>query len=400
MTFHRILPTILLIICTACKTGNDASDQVIIKYNIEQGIKQKKQIYLSEIANDIGYIPLETKKECLVADIQNIEFTSARILILDDMDQIMLFDTSGKFLRRIGKKGKGPDEYLTASRVRISENKNEIYLFDGTKSRIFVFNPETGKCSRSAEIDFFPSDFEIFNDKLLAFYCSEATFPFSNKYFHIFMVNTNNLKVRDSIFKRTDLVSGAEAVESDRGFVHLYIKDDKLYCWDSNSDTTIYVNERHNIINSFIIDYNKFHRSSNITDDTQVPEGKNFYLDRVIETDNYFFLEGIYQGRYGRFILFDKNDKAANNVYFNYDFHDQGFHNDIDGGIPFWPKGKVDQNKLYDHMSPLELKRLMNHKYYENIPVKNKKQNQQLKQFLKDAEITDNPIIFILSLKS
>lgn len=125
-----------------------------------------------------------------------------------------------------------------------------------------------------------------------------------------------------------------------------------------------------------------------------------FFFDKIMETPKFLFTEGIYQGNYMRNIIYYKSDQSSKNVFFNYDIYDAGFHNVIDGGISFWPEGIVDQNKLYDHISPIELKRLMDYKYIENIPVNNKKQNQRLIQLLNKAEFTDNPIIFILSLKS
>jgi hypothetical protein len=88
------------------------------------------------------------------------------------------------------------------------------------------------------------------------------------------------------------------------------------------------------------------------------------------------------------------------NIIFNLDLHDAGFHNDIDGGIPFWPKGQVSQNVLYDYISPFELKRLMDDPYYKTIKFRDKEQNKALRNCIDSAKITDNPIIFIATLKN
>ena len=180
----------------------------------------------------------------------------------------------------------------------------------------------------------------------------------------------------------------------------MYKIDNKLFCRDSNSDTTVFLDNNKNVINGYMLSYGKYKIPSSVKHNRHWEvEGDYFFADRVMESENYLFIEGIYQAKYARNILYNKRNYISKNVVFNYEFHDRGFHNDLDGGIPFWPKGVVAKNILYDHISPIQLKRLMDHEYYKNIPIKNMKQNQLLKQLLQDCEITDNPIIFKLFLK-
>lgn len=388
----------LLILLMAC--NKTAIKSPIVSYNIENAVKNVEHVMLSDIANDIVYIPLETTKESIVANIRNIIFTSEYILVEDDFEKLLLFNKDGKFLRRIGQKGNGPDEYLSANNIRISSSNEELYVFDGNRLKIMVFNLKTGKCTRKATLNFIPSDFEFFNDTTLAFYCSTASFAFSQKNYHIFLVDTQHLKVTDSLYKE-NILQIKDLATIDYGFIKLYKDDNKLFCWDSNLDTVFYLDESKKTIKSHVFQYDKYKMPAkyNYNSDFLNVKHNSFYLNKLFETDKYFFLEGVYNMTYMRNILFNKNDQTSRNVVFDYEIQDQGFINDIDGGIPFWPKGVARPNELYDYISPIILKRLLKNDFFETIPVKNKEQNKQLKDALNNCNISDNPIIFIAKLK-
>ena len=147
MSFNSRVSILLLIILIGCKAKEESNN--IIEYNIVQGIEKDEHIYLSEIAENIVSIPLETKRECLIADIRDIDISSDYILIKDDMDQVLLFSISGKFIKRIGQKGKGPNDYLSATKVKISQKNSEIYLFDASIPKIMVFDLESGHSKES-----------------------------------------------------------------------------------------------------------------------------------------------------------------------------------------------------------------------------------------------------------
>jgi hypothetical protein len=124
-----------------------------------------------------------------------------------------------------------------------------------------------------------------------------------------------------------------------------------------------------------------------------------FMITKIMETDKFFFIEGLFGRRYAKRILYNKATKKSRDIIFNLDLHDAGFHNDIDGSIPFWPKGYVSQNVLYDYISPFELKQLMNDPYYKTIAFRDKAKNEAIRNCLASAKITDNPIIFLVTVK-
>jgi hypothetical protein len=187
------------------------------------------------------------------------------------------------------------------------------------------------------------------------------------------------------------------------GRVSTYMRNGNMYIWDSNLDTIFYLDNNFEIkpAYQFFLGRHSLSEESkyNIRYDDYMKDNE-FMITKLMETDRFFFIEGLFGRRYARNILYDKTTKKSRNIIFNLDIHDAGFHNDIDGSIPFWPKGYASQNVLYDYISPYELKQLMNDPYYKTIKFRDKEQNEKIKNYLSSAKITDNPIIFLSTVKN
>jgi hypothetical protein len=369
-------------------------DADLIKVNIVDGIRHSIKMPLSVVADDILFIPLETQHECIVGRITEILFFADYIIVIDDLPQILLFDKIGKFVRKIGNK----NEFLSLySPIAIN---GKLYVWDIHLNATLCYNLQMEECVISQKHKFIPSTLKLFNDSLLVYYCSMPPYPgvaFSR--LHFFSLD---FEKSDSIWYDTEY-SALKREFFDEGRVNTYMKNGNMYIWDSNLDTVFYLNKhlernpgyqlflgRHalsedNKYNIHYVDYMK--------DD-------EFMITKVMETDKFFFIEGLFGRRYAKRIMYDKATKKSRDIIFNLDLHDAGFHNDIDGSIPFWPKGYVSQNVLYDYISPFELKRLMNDPYYKTIEFRDKAKNEAIRNFLASAKITDNPIIFLATIKN
>jgi hypothetical protein len=175
-----------------------------------------------------------------------------------------------------------------------------------------------------------------------------------------------------------------------------YTKDGYLYVWDSNEkDGTVFcMNEKFEKVSAYQLylgKYTNYNRKG----------GERLEIQSLQETDRFLFVFGtLVEKRHARSILYDKTTGESKNIIFNLEFNDLGFHNDIDGSIPFCPDGVVSQNVLYDYITPSRLKWLMAKPYYKTIEVKNKEKHQAIKDYLDSAEDDDNPIIFIATMKT
>lgn len=83
----------------------------ILYLDLKTAKEKKVDINLSDICDSVIYIPLETKKNCLLTHINQIEIDSKNIFIYSGWS-FFRFDISGKFLNQYGKTGRGPGEYI------------------------------------------------------------------------------------------------------------------------------------------------------------------------------------------------------------------------------------------------------------------------------------------------
>jgi len=102
-------------------TNND-----LITINIDQA-NMHNTILFSEIFKQIRIVPLETTRECLIGNIDKMLIRNDTIYILDEKiaRSLFVFDKTGKFIRKIGKLGKGPGEYNKPRSFSI-DTKNKI----------------------------------------------------------------------------------------------------------------------------------------------------------------------------------------------------------------------------------------------------------------------------------
>lgn len=133
-----MLPVLATALLCSCAPQQQAEVQVI---DLSEIWNKPEEILLSSIATDIEYIPLETRPECMLGDP-----ASLRIITMDEyiLAGMRLFDRQGKYISTIGRKGKGPQEYVVAASVACNEKMKRIDVLDTGSDRIvsYGFNGE------------------------------------------------------------------------------------------------------------------------------------------------------------------------------------------------------------------------------------------------------------------
>lgn len=130
MKFWRILILLLLVSCSS-NTNNDSRNNDIIVLNVDKVLSDNKLLY-SNFFNSCKIIPLETNESCLIGQIDQIFVANDELFILDSRSakSVFVFTKNGKFIRKIGKLGRGPGEYTSPSTFKINDKRKEIYILD------------------------------------------------------------------------------------------------------------------------------------------------------------------------------------------------------------------------------------------------------------------------------
>ncbi|MDR0725213.1 MAG: 6-bladed beta-propeller [Prevotellaceae bacterium] len=115
---------------------------------------------LSKLGCFSNFIPLETNENSIISGINKIYFVDNHIYILDrdGGKGVFIFDRNGKFIRKIGRIGGGPGEYVSIDDFTIDKNNLTVYLL-ANRENVLLYNID-GKYIRSFKTDFYASKIE------------------------------------------------------------------------------------------------------------------------------------------------------------------------------------------------------------------------------------------------
>ena len=126
----------ILFILMGC--GVDKSDSLI---TVDVTVNYPKKELVLQDFMDVEYIPLETTDEFVVKG--KITDVGKDILVLTNVRQgeILIFDRStGKGLKKINRRGQGPEEYILPFNVHLNKEEDEMFVNDGPSSKIQVYD--------------------------------------------------------------------------------------------------------------------------------------------------------------------------------------------------------------------------------------------------------------------
>jgi len=135
---------------------------------------------------------------------------------------------------------------------------------------------------------------------------------------------------------------------------------------------------------------------------TTAPSLSSTYITKLFETKDYFFIEGMNK-RYFRFFLFDKNLGRTRATRVGMETKNapsdvSGLLNDIDGGLPFWPISRGDQNLLISIINPIQLIDLKEGKVTYHYGKQKTPISDELKALAETLDIDSNPVIMLAYL--
>ena len=180
--------------CTAPSTEKHSGIPVTVPLS-----KGNNPILLSNIADSLHYIQLETIDECLIGGIKKIYAVGDKLIIFDrDITKsIYFFERDGTFINKISRIGQGPGEYVSITDIAIKEEDEEIIIWDIRTRKLLVYNFD-GTFISNIEFPYFGKSIEYVGGDFLAVYCDYD----SNKFIFDGKTSPNlivfNLKSRET----------------------------------------------------------------------------------------------------------------------------------------------------------------------------------------------------------
>jgi len=180
----------IFILLWGCKSSSESDSEDILTIEIEIN-KDKISFPLSEITEKIDVIELETNDNSFIGSrgILHVDTLENYYIVFDGSPGVLVFDSLGNFIRRIGRRGQGPGELTAANPCQIDYNNGTIMFNDLKKRVVYDIN---GKHIEDIYHDMLLSILPLYylNDSI--FYIDESWENISNEFFRTVYFNIYN----------------------------------------------------------------------------------------------------------------------------------------------------------------------------------------------------------------
>lgn len=230
----------------------------------------------NELVNKIDIIPLETTDNSLIGYLTKCIIKNRQIYILDlRLQSLFVFEESGKFIKKIGNKGRGPGEYIEIKDFCVM-NSN-VYVLD--YKRIHCFDGKTGLYQETlawhSDKEFNPSQFILYHKDHYFLWCSNPDVWDSSRGKYYRMQEMKKSKPNMEYFKFE--------YQSSDGNRFYSRNDSSYYIKPLDGEDVIYQLSKDSIFASFMIDFREHALSSKQIDELRKRKEPNAYLK-----SNYF----------------------------------------------------------------------------------------------------------------
>jgi hypothetical protein len=384
-TIFLSLPFGYLISCSVDKSGEIAV--------INPGNIVAKQIFLSEIAEEITYVQLSNS--ILFGNIVSVELTDSLIFVTPALKELFVYDYNGNFIRQIGNQGRGPGEYKYANKFTLDRNKEIVYILDGIKHAflkysfkgnfIEIIEPKIDDIKLYGEVVFS-------GDKLILF---EGINQGEGKYDWVVLDTKGNI-----LFEKLNAIEQFPSYHFCIGNKQEAFRN-TFYYWNQINDTIFKITNK-KYEPAFIFTQGNFRFPKQKINETYT----EYFFPRVIFfTKHYLFIAYIFNYKnYTGVYVKSENQLYNVNVTEDWNFiNGPGIPNDFDSGVPLIPltyyRDKYDKEYLIGAINPFQLKVHVASEAFKKSNPKYPEKKKELEKLANSLNENDNPVLMLVKLK-
>lgn len=389
MKKNLVLLCVVCLFCTSCKhipktAGDKLEVEGLIKIDIMTNLLTVQKMNLSTVASNIEYCLLETDKKCLVSP-DDAFYASDEFVVTIGRGHYYVFNRkTGNYIRQISGEGRGPGEYSESCPLFWDPQNEQVCMFGNNQ---YIFYKIDGTISH------YTKRFNHYMDRFV---------PYDDYYVGYVPNKLGNSAIRIAFYDKTGYLIDSipnyklwKRAKSSRSSSDswLYVFNNNLYYIDLYCDTLYRIK-----------DFTLHPRYVFNTDGRTVPyeiqgggryeiqsiDNKNVLIDRyeqyvciayVHESNKYLYIGFMYRQKGYRAIY----DKVEDNLQ----IVPNGFENDLDGGLPFWPRQMNSEKEMMCVYPAEELLKL------DVSKISDPKLKNVLGQLTEDS----NPVVAIVTLK-
>jgi len=402
-----IIPAVLTFALFSCNSVTESSISNSTTIDIENSIGKAKVVKLSELAKSIEYIPLETNDSVLLSEISGIVYSNDRIYVSDN-SKIFVFDNTGKYIRTLNKKGRGPGEYMMILSFKVDKSSGSIYITDQL-GKVYIYDSLHNYVSsiepKVKSIHF--TSFENFGDTLFF-----ATFFSRTLESEMIMFNNQSKLIDSGLFKtpsyKTDLVNKSGIIIPPLIFRH----NNEIRCFSRRgADTVFSINDKREKAVAYIFKLGKYKEPADATSkDISSNDARFISINNLTECEKTLFITMRMRGLSTEPIktstlLKDGNlfETVETNSYAIYNKNEgmftilaqpikgkMGFEDDLKGAMPFWPRAIGSGDELITYKKAADIVKYVSEE---------RETGAYIKELAAKLNENSNPVVIIAKTK-
>ncbi|MHC1779509.1 MAG: 6-bladed beta-propeller [Bacteroidales bacterium] len=401
---------VAILLINSC-TSSDVSNIKYPTINIADNIGKGYLLNISEIAESVEYIPLQTTDSSLVGNLSEVYYSNGFFVLNTYKNYsgiLKIFDRKGQFYNTLNKKGRGPEEYTSINRIDTYKNNIIILAFHNIHEYSF-----DGKFIKSLPVkkDEFCNGYGCIK-KLDDNHYLLTTLPDSknqNKYSAVIVDSLAKIKLSFS-YPKSEIEIARNRKSKEKGLDNSIIFNNKSQGKViTGNDEFIFSHSKdyESIDTIYRINYGKY----KITSDNIMRIGKqsshiNIY-GQILESNNHMFFNLSLRKlahkqmkmirRVGKdtvmllpisCALYDKRDGSFRLIDQPEDFQ-KGFVDDLKGGPAFWPSYISDDEYMVSYIDAIDF----------ILHAQTHKVSDKFKKIADGLNENDNPVVALVKLK-
>ncbi|PKP00038.1 MAG: hypothetical protein CVU13_00555 [Bacteroidetes bacterium HGW-Bacteroidetes-8] len=412
MKYKKLYPAILsFAILFSCSPKNDKVSKDLKFIDVEGAIGSGRVVKLSEISDEVKYIPLETSEQALVG------ISSGRGLIYENglayfpektayNNAIKIFDSKGRFIKLFNRQGRGPQEYEVLGGMEVDFESGNIIVRSLSKSVEYTALGEyvrTINIPDSINDHFFNNTFKLDHNRYILPVNVSRSMLYS-----AYITDTLSTVLHKIDYPQ----SGRDLINTKGGFST--ITDSYLFSYKgvprvmrAQDGEIISIAKDFTIDTIYYLNYGKYRITG---DNVKTMNNQSPLIHRylnIMESENYLFFyfnlrslahkpmvllakqstgiettqtlsHALFNKKTGEFTLVDQPEK-----------YQKGMVDDLEGGPAFWPDYISGDGYMISYITALDF---INYSQREEC-------SRYFKEVASKLKETDNPVMVLVKLK-
>lgn len=174
----------------------NAPEIVINVPNIKQ-FKTDNSLDIDIESSNLKFEHIQLDDNFLIGKISRLLIINNNYIIHDNIkDVVAIFDSTGIFVKQIGNKGRGPNEYLSITHIDYDRFNNCIEIFDDANRKMFIYNIQ-GDLIKTINTPYNFLSFVKVSDGYFVY----STFEINQGKFNLLHLDNNLKKIKSTYFK-------------------------------------------------------------------------------------------------------------------------------------------------------------------------------------------------------